>query len=1066
MSASAPAAGPRLGDWCLEAPLGAGGSGLVWRVVHQRSGRRGALKGITRLHDRSGTPDRPPAPDWSVSREALALARLDHPHIAPVLDEGRVPPRPPADVPFVPGTPWFVMELAVGGSLIEHLDRFDWPRLQPTLTAVLRALAHAHAAGLLHRDVKPSNIVVAAGAFSPRAVRLVDFGLALARPGARIGTPAYMAPEQAAGRADAEGPWSDLFGLGATAWHLATGHPPFGGLSSTRLEWSLRVATPPTFTPRFPVPAGFERWLRDLLAPEPEDRPSCAAEALVTLAALESTPADSSDRPPVRARAHAAEDETGRAAHDARSLLTLNATTFHDEVARGAEHSVMPRRLLPLVGRRAEEARLASVRDEALARRAPRVVVITGPSGIGATRLVAHALSECAERVPQVIARTHDVGDLPGFVAQLLGVPVTVSRARLVERMRHLGLSVWLADALGNVLSGLRPEGTEALLVQIVGALAKRRLVVLALDGRPPPEVLSLAARAAAGDRALQVALLVLVASADEAVVTRLARVGSEVMQLGPLDRVAQGVLLRSMLGLEPTLASLVEARAAGHPGYLVALLARWIEEGRLVESAEGWSLAGGLPELPPDPAQATRSMLAVWSPAERRALALAALTEAPLTLARWGRVVRDQPLLALAERAIGLGLMIPRGEGILSLASPILRDALRAEVDDLVAGHRAWIDALVAEGTQAEPVALALHLVAIDAPEAAERLIAAARRRFELDALADAVRLGEMALARLAADPADPARIDAELIVAEARWHLGDQAVRPAVEHLAAAAIGAQRRRALRLLAIIVRTLGELERAQALYETLIAESDDPLERARARLSRVNVMCWLGRLDEAEHDLAAVTPRLQEPAERLGVLRAVSVLARVRGDHARQLAAAREALVLSERLGSLHAMAAAATDIAGASIELGLRDEAFEMLTRSRQIGVGIGVADLALDELNLAWFHLRFEEDAAAEPHLDEAMRALERLGWQPPLAAANALAGWLAARRGDWTRADTCFAITQTIVDAVALRDPMIATALARAAVCASACGELVRARQLAARAATQRGNEGPAP
>ena len=188
--------------------LGEGGMGRVYRAHDTTLGRDVAIKMIEK--DLPG-PDKTMQRERFV-REARAAARLLHPNIAVVHDVD-------------PDAGWLVMELVIGESLrdLAALEPLSPALVRDIATQVLAALGAAHAAGIIHRDVKPSNIVrTAAG-----NVKLVDFGVArlldaeMTRTGDQVGTPAYMAPEQIRGAAvDAR---TDLYGLGATLYELVTG---------------------------------------------------------------------------------------------------------------------------------------------------------------------------------------------------------------------------------------------------------------------------------------------------------------------------------------------------------------------------------------------------------------------------------------------------------------------------------------------------------------------------------------------------------------------------------------------------------------------------------------------------------------------------------------------------------------------------------------------------------------------------------------------------------------------------------------------------------------------------
>src|SRR4051794_28228116 len=247
------------GRYALTGVLGRGGMGTVWRATDQVLERQVAIKEVTfsvHLTDEERRILRE-----RTMREARAAGRLDHPHVATVYD-----------VVEEDGRPWLVMEHISARSLQEILE--EQGPLPPAAVArigldVLEALEAAHEAGIVHRDVKPGNVLVDRGG---RAC-LTDFGIAtttgdssLTTQGALIGSPSYMAPERAHG--DEPRPPVDLWSLGATLYAGVEGRPPF--------ERGEAMATLMSVVSEHPAPmlrAGpLEPVLLGLLVKDPDQR--------------------------------------------------------------------------------------------------------------------------------------------------------------------------------------------------------------------------------------------------------------------------------------------------------------------------------------------------------------------------------------------------------------------------------------------------------------------------------------------------------------------------------------------------------------------------------------------------------------------------------------------------------------------------------------------------------------------------------------------------------------------------------------------------------------------------
>jgi len=273
------------GTWSIEGFLGAGGMGHVYDVRHVRTGRRYALK--TMLPDARVSLDALKR----FEREARAASALGHPGIVAVHDFDRHA--------FEHGSlDFLVMDRLEGETLEDRLRKrgsLEWAEASTIAREIASALAAAHDAGLLHRDVKPANVFLARDARGERAV-LLDFGLAkpiddalasrITATGAAVGTPLYMSPEQA--RGDALDVRTDVYGLAATLYEMVTGAPPF--LEPTVARAYHRLLSEPALpasqlAPR-PLPAELDVLLGAALAKDPDARPSDARAFAAALGAV------------------------------------------------------------------------------------------------------------------------------------------------------------------------------------------------------------------------------------------------------------------------------------------------------------------------------------------------------------------------------------------------------------------------------------------------------------------------------------------------------------------------------------------------------------------------------------------------------------------------------------------------------------------------------------------------------------------------------------------------------------------------------------------------------------
>jgi serine/threonine-protein kinase len=259
-------AGTVVGAYVIEALQASGGHGLVFRARHLSSGKLVAIKV---LHPALLTL---PRMAERFLREVEVILRLYHPNIVEVYELGALPD----------GTPYYVMEYLTGTTLRAYLrerGRVSPEQALAILEPICAALTAAHAAGIVHRDVKPGNIMISDG--EPRVVKLLDFGIAklvapeegqpgLTASGQQLGTPAIMAPEQIlCGPIDAR---TDIYALGALLYNLLTGRPPFESTIPGDLVQQHLEAPPPRPSQRVPLGPALDSVVLRCLEKRPERR--------------------------------------------------------------------------------------------------------------------------------------------------------------------------------------------------------------------------------------------------------------------------------------------------------------------------------------------------------------------------------------------------------------------------------------------------------------------------------------------------------------------------------------------------------------------------------------------------------------------------------------------------------------------------------------------------------------------------------------------------------------------------------------------------------------------------
>ncbi len=255
--------GARVGAYRIEAQIGAGGMGEVFRAVDTRLERKVAIK-VCAGHF-----------DERFEREARILSQLNHPNICTLFDVG---------------PNFLVMELLEGETLASRIARGALPLDEAARVgaAIAEALAEAHRAGIVHRDLKPQNLML-----TRHGVKVLDFGIAklatddpLTRTGAIIGTTAYLAPEQLAG--EAASTRSDLYALGVVLYEMITGRRPVAGAVTSRTGGPTRAAGNSTAEGRrhTATSRAFDDLVAALLEPDPARRPGSATEVAERLRSM------------------------------------------------------------------------------------------------------------------------------------------------------------------------------------------------------------------------------------------------------------------------------------------------------------------------------------------------------------------------------------------------------------------------------------------------------------------------------------------------------------------------------------------------------------------------------------------------------------------------------------------------------------------------------------------------------------------------------------------------------------------------------------------------------------
>lgn len=643
-----PAVGTILdGVYRIERVIGSGAMGSVLAAEDLALGRRVAIKV---LHSRLG---RRAEAVLRFRREARAIARLRSPyavrlHAFGVLDDG---------------TCYLAMEL-VDGEPLSHIVRRDAPLPLRRALAILRkiteVLVDAHAADVIHRDLKPDNVLLARRGGEEDFVKVVDFGLArfgesldsvdLTARGVVLGTPAYMAPEQIEAR-PVDGR-VDLYALGAIAWELLLGRRPFErdnvqAMLFAHLTESL--PQPRDVRPDIALPPALESLLVRLMARRPDDRPASAAAVLEELdRLLLEAPADiRGSRAPAEARSEDEDSAISQAPTVVASRWEAIPSWGSVAGGEGGAASAASAGEARLVGRHPELRALDEALDAVVRAHQPRTIVLTGDPGAGksalARWLAARARTRSTARVAVAVHREGAVAlrGLSDIAATLLSVPlepgadVETVRARIAAAVPGAGAGAAGDETAGFFLRLLHPElAAEAAAPHLAGAAQRgylsanlRRLVyrragegplVLVLEDLHHADPTTRAVVADLVDSLLREPAPVLLlltsrpqgpgASDGLSALFDARRAGSvpgvQHIPLGLLDEEATAELAASDGPISEGLARTIHRVSGGNPE-LVRQIVRYLREGDLVRTAPGGlTLATGVDVstiLPPD---------------------------------------------------------------------------------------------------------------------------------------------------------------------------------------------------------------------------------------------------------------------------------------------------------------------------------------------------------------------------------------------------------------------------------------------------------------------------------
>jgi serine/threonine protein kinase len=1025
------APGDVLGDYEIERRLGAGGMGEVFAANDRRSGERVALKVLAQAGSTALV---------RFKREFRALADVTHPNLVS-LRELVVP----AD-----GVPFFTMELidgvpfnayVRGRTPVGHLPNLV--RLGRALGQLVVGIHHLHLAQCLHRDVKPSNVLVARAG----RVAILDFGLVseladldkldegLTHDGAPLGTPAYMAPEQAVSGKTT--PASDFYAIGVMLYECLTGSLPFQG---SAIEVMLHKQDGEIPDPRLEVadvPAPLRTLCMRLLARDPESRPS-GPELLAELERLELGPNAASSSSGGSGTAGA----VGPGGSGSFAALSLAAGSFSSDARLGIR--------APFIGRRRELSLLSTALRDVEETETAVTVHVHGSSGFGKSALLTRFLARARRKhdVMVLAARCLERESVPykGVDAIIDALSVQLRRMPAVERAalqpRGLGALTRIFPVLGDVWEAPAPnvhgEGEAAELRrlglaglrELIQRLSARKPIVISIDDFQWADVDSVRLLNSLMRPPNPPAVLVMLGFREDLELRPSSREalaeltdpsalgGRDVRELllGSLDHRDALDLAMKLMGdaADPALARIHVERAGGNPFHLAQ-----ITLGAAVDGAS---------ELTVDELLARR--IVELAPELRRLLAIVAAAGGPVELAVLLELLERGPPASI-EREVDslcvLGLLVrphheARGESstesrsdaaldrrprLVETANLRIREVVLGELetDDLRVLHLQLADVLAHHDADLE--AIAEHLVrGGEAGRAADLTERAAEQAGNALAFARAVELYQRTLDLLPATASGVRRRALRLALAHQLANLGrGAAAADMLLELAVVAQPAEARSLRRRAAEQLLRSGRIDEGIDLSRTSFTELGEPMPRGFWStvwmIVRERLRLWLrGGVARVR-----LRPESEVPEQLLTRLDLISNVAT--GLSLQELiltqALHSRALVLACEAGEPRRLGVLLCYEFVAQAALGRKERARAMLIQCRELathqGAGAPELDRAIDlsEAMLDWFGPRMGQ---ARSRLAKLLRRLEE------------------ASGADWVRAYAAIRYAETCV------------------------------------------------